>query len=77
MTRQFHIFVIGVILLIIGSLIRYLVGKSRFNRRNHFGLQRYRSYEEGVVTRAGQGCAGTIGTLFVLAGLLLLFAGLA
>ena len=68
---------VGIIMLIIGCLIRYRVGKRRFNRRNPFGLQRYRTYDESLVTRGGEGCAGAIGTLFVLAGLLLVFAGLA
>jgi len=77
MTRQFHILAVGVILLVIGGLIRYRISKRRFNRRNPFGLQRYRTYQEGLVTRVGEGFAGAIGTLLVLAAILLSLAGLA
>jgi hypothetical protein len=77
MTRQFHILAIGIALLVIGGLIRYQISKRRFNRRNAFGLQRYRSYEEGLVIRGGEGCVGAIGTIFILAGILLCLAGLA
>jgi hypothetical protein len=77
MTRQFQILAIGTILLLIGGLIRYQIAKRRFNRRNPFGLQRYRTYDEGLFTRVGEGCAGAVGTLFALAGILLCLAGLA
>jgi hypothetical protein len=77
MTKQFQILAVGIILLFIGAIIRYVISKRRFNRRNAFGLQQYRSYDEGLVTRTGEGCAGALGILFILAGILLCLAGLA
>jgi hypothetical protein len=77
MTRQFQILAIGFILLVIGGLIRYRVSKRRFNRRNPFGFQRFGSYDKALVTKAGEGCVWAIGTLFILAGILLCLAGLA
>jgi hypothetical protein len=75
MTRQFHILVIGIILLFIGGLIRYKISKRRFNRRNPFGLQQYRSYDESLITRTGEGCVAAIGAVFILAGILLCLVG--
>ena len=71
------IFVIGLGLLGLGLLIRFVIGRNRFNRRTPFGLQQYKTFGEAWVTRRGEGCAGAIGTLLLLAGILLSLAGLA
>jgi uncharacterized protein YjeT (DUF2065 family) len=75
--QQPILFVVGLALLLIGLIIRYSVGRRRFNRRTPFGLQQYRSYNEALATRSGEGCARVIGILLVLAGLLLVLVGLA
>ena len=75
--QQPILFIAGIALLVLGLIIRYSVGRRRFNRRNPFGNQEYRSYNEALVTRSGEGCARGIGTLLVLVGLLLVLVGLA
>lgn len=77
MKQQPILFAAGIILLLLGIIIRYSVSRRRFNRRTPFGLQQYRSYNEALATRGGEGCAKVIATLLVLAGLLLVFVGLA
>ena len=77
MRHQPIFFVAGIILLLIGLLIRYSVSRRRFNRRNPFGFQQYPSYNQALATRGGEGCARSIGTLLALAGLVLIFVGLA
>lgn len=77
MKYQFVLFIAGIVLLLFGIVIRYSAGRRRFNRRTPFGLQQYRSYNEAIVTRGAEGCAGSFATLLILAGILLALAGLA
>jgi hypothetical protein len=72
-----HLFFAGVFLTVIGLFIRYSIGRRRFNRRTPFGLQQYHSYSEAVGTRLGEGCAASFGVLLIVAGILLILAGLA
>lgn len=39
----------GLLFLAIGILIRYLIGRRRFNRRGIGGLQQFASFEKAVV----------------------------
>ncbi|OJW55584.1 MAG: hypothetical protein BGO55_03320 [Sphingobacteriales bacterium 50-39] len=77
MKHQPILFVAGIVSFLLGLIIRYYTGRRRFNRRTPFGLQQYRSYNEALATRSGEGCARVIGTLLALAGLVLIFVGLA
>lgn len=77
MKHQPILFVAGIVLLLLGLIIRYSVSRRRFNRRTLFGLQQFRSYNEALATRGGEGCARTVGTLLILTGLVLVFVGLA
>jgi|HubBroStandDraft_1064217.scaffolds.fasta_scaffold133457_3 hypothetical protein len=71
------LFFSGCGLFLFGALLRYGIGRRRFNRRTLTGFQRFRSYDEALITRGGEGCVSTIGYLIMLAGTLLTFAGLA
>ncbi len=75
--QQHIIFIVGIALLLFGLIIRYSVGRRRFNRRNQFGNPEYQGYNQSLVTRGGEGCAKGLGTLLILAGLVLIFVGLA
>ncbi|MGF7072365.1 hypothetical protein [Mucilaginibacter sp. 3215] len=43
-----HLTIYAIILLLIGLLLRYLIGRRRFNRRNIAGLQHFRSYSQAL-----------------------------
>jgi len=77
MKHQPIIFAAGIALLLLGLIIRYSVGRRRFNRRTPYGHQQYRSYSEALVTRGGEGCAKGIGSLLILVGAMLVLVGLA
>jgi hypothetical protein len=77
MKHQYFLLVIGITLFFFGLVIRYSVGRSRFNRRNPFGLQQFQSYNQAVITRAGEGWLRAFGTMIILAGILLSLAGVA
>ena len=55
MKHQPILFVAGIASLILGLIIRYSVGRRRFNRRTPFGLQQFRSYNQALATRGGGG----------------------
>jgi hypothetical protein len=75
--HQFVLFVAGPALTVLGLLIRYSIGRRRFNRRSPFGLQQYHSYSEAVGTRLGEGCASSFAVLLIVAGIVLTLAALA
>jgi hypothetical protein len=77
MKHHFDLFIAGLGITVLGVIIRYSVGRRRFNRRSPFGFQQYHSYNEALGTRAGEGCAAGFGALLILAGILLTLAGLA
>jgi len=61
----------GIILFTVGLLLRYIVGRNRFNRRGVGGLQHYNSYNRAVATTLFESILKMIGTVLLLAGLLL------
>jgi hypothetical protein len=77
MKQKHTLFVLGISLLLIGLFIRLAIGRRRFNRRNAFGIQQFQSYDQNLVTRSGEGCAGLFANFLILAGILFMLAGLA
>jgi len=67
--------VLGVILLIIGLTLRYLIGRRRFNRRNAAGIPQFSSYGLAVVITCIEKILDVLGFLFFLAGLGLTIIG--
>ncbi|SEA64762.1 hypothetical protein SAMN05192529_13818 [Arachidicoccus rhizosphaerae] len=59
----------GLLLIILGGLITYHVGKRRFKRRNQFGLEVYESFESASIS----GCYNKI---MRLAGIGCIFLGI-
>lgn len=45
-----HLTIYAIVLLIIGLLIRYIIGLRRFNRRGITGLQHFKTYGIGLLT---------------------------
>jgi hypothetical protein len=62
----------GLLLVAIGSFIRYHIGRRRFNRRGIGGLQQFPSYGRFIFTVTVERIIHFIGTLALLAGLFLL-----
>ncbi|WP_199119914.1 hypothetical protein [Pedobacter sp. ASV28] len=61
----------GIILIAVGLILRYIVGRNRFNRRGVGGLQHYDSYNRALATTLFEKILKLIGTLLLLAGLFL------
>jgi len=44
------ILILGIILTFSGFIIRYIIGRRRFHRRTHGGMQRFENYNKALVT---------------------------
>lgn len=55
-----------------GLLIRYVIGRRRFNRRGMAGLQQYRSYRGAVIISTLEAIVIRLATIAILIGLVLL-----
>jgi hypothetical protein len=67
-----HITLHACILLGMGLLIRYWIGRRRFNRRSIAGLQLFSSYEKWWVTTRIEALFNFLGLLAILSGIFLL-----
>jgi hypothetical protein len=65
-------FLTAMILTAIGLLLRYHIGRRRFNRRGIGGLQQFPTYSRFIFTMAVEKVIFFIGTIALLAGLFLL-----
>lgn len=65
-------FLTGMILIAIGLLVRYQIGRRRFNRRGIGGLQQFPTYGRFIITMVVEKIIYFIATLSLLAGLFLL-----
>lgn len=63
---------VGLLLLALGLFIRYQIGRRRFNRRGICGLQQFPTYGRFLFTVMVERVVYTIGTLCLLAGIVLL-----
>jgi len=61
-------FVTGIIAIVLDTILRYSVGRRRFNRRNPFGNQQYSGYNQALVTRAGGRVRQLAGAVLILVG---------
>ena len=58
----------GAILLGTGFALKYMVARRRFNRRNQFGVQVFRSFGHSRLVGLVEGVAGAVGLLLMIAG---------
>ena len=65
---------LGVVLILAGAVIRYKIGKRKFNRRSITGLELFPSYGKGIATRFMESVATIIAKLMILTGILLILA---
>jgi len=66
-----HINLAIVALLFIGLLLRYWIGKRRFNRRNIAGLQQFKNYRQAVCASIIEKGINILGLLMLLAAIIL------
>ena len=67
-----HIFLHPLILIIVGLIVRYVIGWRRFNRRGITGLQLFSSYEKWWLTTRMEAVINFLALLAMIAGLILL-----
>jgi len=67
-----HIFLHPLILIIVGLIVRYAIGRRRFNRRGITGLQLFSSYEKWWLTTRMEAVINFLALLAMIAGLILL-----
>lgn len=66
-----HLTVYAIILLAIGLLLRYIIGKRRFNRRGIAGTQYFKSYGVALVTTIIERIINIIATLMIMGAIFL------
>ena len=58
----------GLLLLLVGLAIRFIIGRRRFNRRGVGGLQHYNSYALALLVTLAEFIASAIGFFLIVAG---------
>ena len=66
-----HLTIVAIILLVLGLLIRYIVGRRRFNRRTIAGLQQFKNYNIAVLTTVLERLFNVIANLMIIGGIIL------
>ena len=67
------VLILAIILFVAGLLIRYIIGRRRFNRRGVGGLQHFKSYNTSLIIPVIERVLNIIGALMILAGIALYF----
>ena len=66
--------VTGVLMILVGLVVRYKIGRRRFNRRSITGLEMFSSYGRGVIVRLVEGIVGFLARVSIWVGLALVLA---
>ena len=77
MSHNHQIIVIAIAFLVVGIIVRYKIGKRRFNRRNWAGVPIFNRYETSAFTRFFEWIGIWISIFLMLFGLLALLVSLA
>lgn len=75
MKHAFSFQIVGIIFLLVGLLIRYHIGKRKFNRRNFAGIEVFSTYGRGVFTRFFERLFRFLGMILILLAILLILFG--
>ena len=70
---NYTVLLLAIILFVAGLLIRYIIGRRRFNRRGVGGLQHFKSYNTSLIIPVMERVLNIIGALMILAGIALYF----
>lgn len=68
--------IVGVVLVITGIIIRYMIGRNRFNRRSITGVETFSSYERMNLTRLLEWLGSIIGLLLIIGGIIMVVLAL-
>ena len=71
MAYHLHLTVIAIILIVVGLVLLYWIGKRNFNRRNLAGLQQFKDYNTALLLILLERLGNIIAVLLILAGILL------
>jgi hypothetical protein len=66
--EDFSLLIVGILLLFIGILIRYLIGKRRFKRRTIGGMQLFKRYSMSLIIPVIEGLGIIISFIMILSG---------
>ncbi|RKR84097.1 hypothetical protein BDD43_4324 [Mucilaginibacter gracilis] len=66
-----RITIYAIVLLAIGLLLRYIIGKRRFNRRGIGGVQYFKSYGRSLITTTFERVLNIIATLMIIGAIIL------
>jgi len=69
-----HMAVTGVLMILVGLVVRYKIGHRRFNRRSITGLEMFSSHIRGLIVRLIEGVVGILARLSIWIGLALVLA---
>ena len=71
--HNYTVLIIAIILFVSGLLIRYIIGRRRFNRREIDGLQHFKSYNTSLVIPIMERVLNIIAAIMILAGIYFYF----
>lgn len=72
-SENFSVLVVGILLLFIGLVIKYISGKRRFKRRTVGGMQAFESYNKSLMIPFIEGLLSILSFLMILGGIGLIF----
>jgi hypothetical protein len=71
--HNYSVLILAIFKLVVGLLIRYIIGRRRFNRRGIGGTQYFKSYATSLITPMIERILNIIAALMILAGIYLFF----
>jgi uncharacterized membrane protein len=63
--------VFGIILVVLGYVLRYMMNRRAFNRRNAAGVEQFKSFEAATGTRFLEGAGRLLATVLIFGGVIL------
>lgn len=66
----------GFLMLVVGFVLAFWIGKRRFGRRNFAGVEEFSSFGHAIGSQLAEGVVGLVGALLVFAGFILAYVGI-
>lgn len=71
-SENFSVLSTGILLLLVGLTIRYIIGKRRFKRRTIGGMQVFKNYSKSLLVPIIEGLGIIISLIMILGGIALI-----